>query len=70
MLSRWVGVSVGVNNAMPFEALLRNVHPCLQLVEQTVSAELACEWLTRAPAVEGVVGKRADGRYRPVIVAG
>jgi len=47
------------------EALLRNVHPCLQLVEQTASAELAREWLTRAPAVEGVVAKRADGRYRP-----
>jgi ATP-dependent DNA ligase len=41
------------------------VHPCLQLVEQTASAELARESLTRAPAVEGVVAKRADGRYRP-----
>ena len=47
------------------EALLRTVHPCLQLVEQIASAELAREWLARAPAVEGVVAKRADGRYRP-----
>jgi ATP-dependent DNA ligase len=50
----------------PLESLLRDaVHPCLQLVEQTASIDLARDWLASAPALEGVVAKRVDGRYRP-----
>jgi ATP-dependent DNA ligase len=47
------------------EALLGDVHPCLQLVEQTASIDLARDWLASAPALEGVVAKRVDGRYKP-----
>jgi len=45
------------------EGLLDGLHPCLQLVLQTADVELARDWLTLLPCVEGVVAKRADGRY-------
>ena len=38
--------------------------PCLQLVLQTADVNLALAWLAM-PGIEGVVAKRADGRYRP-----
>jgi ATP-dependent DNA ligase len=38
-------------------------HPCLQLMEQTADLALARDWLTLLPSIEGVVAKRADGRY-------
>jgi len=47
------------------ELLLPDLHPCLQLVEQTASIELARDWLARLPVLEGVVAKRVDGRNRP-----
>jgi ATP-dependent DNA ligase len=37
--------------------------PCLQLVAQTHVIEEAEEWLELLPSIEGVVAKRADGRY-------
>jgi ATP-dependent DNA ligase len=40
-------------------------HNCLQLVSHTADAELAEDWLSLAPGLEGVVAKRADGRYWP-----
>jgi ATP-dependent DNA ligase len=45
------------------EGLLDGLHPCLQLVLQTADVELARDWLTLLQSVEGVVAKRADGRY-------
>jgi hypothetical protein len=39
------------------------LHPCLQLVTQTHDRRLAEQWLAMLPSVEGVVAKRADGRY-------
>ena len=45
------------------EGLLDGLHRCLQLVLQTADVELARDWLTLLPCVEGVVAKRADGRY-------
>jgi ATP-dependent DNA ligase len=47
------------------ESLLGGLHPCLQLVTQTEDASLAQEWLALVPSIEGVVAKRADGRYVP-----
>lgn len=47
------------------ESLLPDLHPCLQLVEQTASIELARDWLAHLASLEGVVAKRVDGRYRP-----
>lgn len=47
------------------ESLLPNMHPCLQLVEQTASIEAARDWLAYLPSLEGVVAKRVDERYRP-----
>jgi hypothetical protein len=42
------------------EKLVReHAHPCLQLMEQTVSCDIAREWLTLLPAIE--VGRR-NGR--------
>ena len=38
-------------------------HPSLQLLIQTDDRRLAEEWLTLVCSVEGVVAKRADGRY-------
>ena len=37
----------------------------MQLILQTSDPDLASEWLGEAPGLEGVVAKRADGRYRP-----
>jgi ATP-dependent DNA ligase len=37
--------------------------PCLQLIAQTQAVEEAEEWLELLPSIEGVVAKRADGRY-------
>jgi hypothetical protein len=47
------------------EDVLHDLHPCLQLIVQTSDPDLASEWLGEVPGVEGVVAKRADGRYRP-----
>jgi ATP-dependent DNA ligase len=47
------------------EALVPGRHPCLQLMTQTSDAQLARDWMSHVPAVEGVVAKRADGCYRP-----
>jgi ATP-dependent DNA ligase len=47
------------------EGLVPGRHPCLQLMMQTSDALLARDWLAHVAAVEGVVAKRADGRYRP-----
>jgi ATP-dependent DNA ligase len=45
------------------EGLLDENIPCLQLIAQTQVVEEAEEWLERLPSIEGVVAKRADGRY-------
>lgn len=45
------------------EELIEGLHPCLQLVIQTNDRQIAEEWLTILRSVEGVVAKRADGRY-------
>jgi ATP-dependent DNA ligase len=45
------------------EALLAENIPCLQLMVQTQLIEEAEEWLELLPSIEGVVAKRADGRY-------
>jgi ATP-dependent DNA ligase len=37
--------------------------PCLQIIVQTDVVEEAEEWLELLPSIEGVVAKRADGRY-------
>ena len=37
----------------------------LQLVSHTADPELAEDWLSLAPGLEGVVAKRPDGRYWP-----
>jgi ATP-dependent DNA ligase len=42
--------------------LLKDLHPCLQLVDQTDDIQLAKDWLTLAN-IEGVVAKRVDGPY-------
>jgi ATP-dependent DNA ligase len=47
------------------ESVLLDLHPCLQLVEQTASIELARDWMANLAALEGVVAKRDDERYRP-----
>ena len=47
------------------EDVLLDLHPCLQLILQTSDPDLASEWLGEVPGLEGVVAKRADGRYRP-----
>jgi ATP-dependent DNA ligase len=48
------------------ERLVReHAHPCLQLMEQTSSGDIAREWRTLLPTIEGVVAKRADSRYDP-----
>jgi len=47
------------------ESVLLDLHPCLQLVEQTASIELARDWMAHLAALEGVVAKRVDERYRP-----
>jgi ATP-dependent DNA ligase len=45
------------------EDLVGDLHPYLQLVTQTDDWELAKQWLKTPASVEGVVAKRADGRY-------
>lgn len=46
------------------EQLVREyTHPCLQVMEQTSSIDIAREWLALLPTIEGVVAKRADSRY-------
>jgi ATP-dependent DNA ligase len=45
------------------EVLLAENIPCLQLIAQTEVVEDAEEWLELLPSIEGVVAKRADGRY-------
>jgi ATP-dependent DNA ligase len=47
------------------EDVLHDLHPCLQLILQTLDPNLASEWLGEVPGLDGVVAKRADGRYRP-----
>jgi ATP-dependent DNA ligase len=47
------------------ENLLSDRPACLQLVEQTDHCELAEQWLTLIPSLEGVVAKRRDSRYAP-----
>jgi len=44
---------------------LPDLHPCLQLILQTSDPDLATEWLGDLHGLEGVVAKRADGRYKP-----
>jgi len=46
------------------EHLIADLHPCLQLVSHTSDIAIADEWLALLP-IEGVVAKRADGRYAP-----
>ena len=45
------------------EVLLAESIPCLQLIAQTEVVEEAEEWLELLPSIEGVVAKRASGRY-------
>jgi ATP-dependent DNA ligase len=45
------------------ETLLAADPGCLQLIFQTPDAEEAEDWLRLLPSIEGVVAKRADGRY-------
>ena len=45
------------------EVLVAEHVPCLQLIAQTRVVEEAEEWLELLPSIEGVVAKRADGRY-------
>ena len=47
------------------EQLLEHCHGCLQRVDQTAHVELAEQWLSLVPGLEGVVAKRADSRYLP-----
>jgi bifunctional non-homologous end joining protein LigD len=45
------------------ESLLAAQPGCLQLISQTPDVEEAEDWLRLVPSIEGVVAKRADGRY-------
>ncbi len=47
------------------ERLLAGGSSCVQLIAQTADAEEAQDWLNLLPNIEGVVAKRADGRYEP-----
>lgn len=40
-----------------------DLHPCIQIVEQTDDRHVAEDWLSLLPSLEGVVAKRWDGRY-------
>ena len=51
-----------VERRQALEHLIADLHPCLQLVLHTSDIAIAEEWLT-LPPIEGVVAKRADGRY-------
>jgi ATP-dependent DNA ligase len=44
------------------ERLLHELHPGLQLVEQTADANFADDWLKFLPTIHGVVAKRAENR--------
>ena len=48
------------------ENLVPRGNGCLQLMTQTDDVQLARDWLAHVPSVEGVVAKRANGRYLPV----
>jgi ATP-dependent DNA ligase len=50
---------------LQLEDLLSARQPCVQLVLQTADFDVAREWLTLLPSIEGVVAKRGDGRYEP-----
>jgi len=45
------------------ETLLAPDPGCLQLISQTPDVDEAEDWLRLLPSIEGVVAKRADGRY-------
>jgi len=45
------------------EVLVGDNVPCLQLIAQTGVVEEAEEWLELLPSIEGIVAKRAEGRY-------
>jgi ATP-dependent DNA ligase len=47
------------------DQLLEANHGCLQRVDQTSHVELAEQWLSLVPGLEGVVAKRGDNRYLP-----
>jgi len=53
------------NRRVQLEGLLSVRQPCVQLVLQTTDADVAREWLTLLPSIEGVVAKRGDSRYDP-----
>jgi hypothetical protein len=62
------------------ESLMPDLHPCLQLVEQTENIELARDWLADLPSLEGLspnesmdgtaqataVGSRSSVSARPI----
>ena len=50
---------------MQLEDLLSTPHPYVQLVLQTADVDVAHDWLTLLPSIEGVVAKRGDHRYQP-----
>ena len=50
---------------LQLDDLLSAPQPCVQLVLQTADVDVAREWLTLLPSIEGVVAKRGDGRYEP-----
>ncbi len=54
-----------VERRQRLEDVLNDLHPCLQLILQASDPNQASEWLGEVPGLEGVVAKRADGRYRP-----
>ena len=47
------------------DQLLEDSDGCLRGVDQTSHVELAEQWLSLVPGLEGVVAKRADSRYLP-----
>jgi ATP-dependent DNA ligase len=47
------------------ESLIRRPSSCLQLMIQTDDVQLARDWIGYVPSLEGVVAKRANGRYLP-----
>ncbi len=54
-----------VERRQRLEDVLNDLHPCLQLILQTSDPNQASAWVGEVPGLEGVVAKRADGRYRP-----
>jgi ATP-dependent DNA ligase len=53
-----------VERRQALERLIADLHPCLRLVSHTSDIAVAEEWLA-LPPIEGVLAKRADGRYAP-----